>query len=186
MAKKSSKSWEATASIWAAIIGGIFAILAAFLPGWLERAKQTPTSSPVVESPVAVTTDTPAKSLPNLTLGTWTIRAAGDEAGNDFTNSLLKITSQQPSPDGLQVTGVFVWREHDVDQGEEHVTGTYVAATRQLFLEGKAINGLANNQLTPGAFSARLSDDGRQLLDGTWGSTTTALANVPGSWEARR
>jgi hypothetical protein len=40
--------------------------------------------------------------------------------------------------------------------------------------------------LAPGSFSAELSEDGRQLLNGRWGNVPGERVGVLGTWEARR
>ena len=128
--------------------------------------------------------------LPNLTAGTWTLGPATSDDGTDWSNSTLKILTATPTPEGLDVTGVFDWRTIDLSQGYEEVTGQYVASSRQLFLEGRRIiqtdSQAAKGELALASYSAVLSQDGRMLLDGHWGSTTANPAGFPGSWQARR
>lgn len=45
--------------------------------------------------------------LPQLTVGTWTIDDAVDDAGVNWSGSTLKITSQNPDAEGLIVEGFF-------------------------------------------------------------------------------
>jgi hypothetical protein len=65
------------------------------------------------------------------------------------------------------------------------VVATFHEQSRQLYIEGKYVE-CPTNQLAIGSFSARLSDDGRQLTDGAWGNTPGNRVGVLGKWEARR
>ena len=70
----------------------------------------------------------------------------------------------------------------------EEVTGHYVARTRQVILEGQSVSDFPDSteKGAPGSYSAKLSDDERTLLDGRWGSTSSAPAVNPGAWKATR
>lgn len=122
---------------------------------------------------------------PNLTYGVWTIFAARDARGNVWNNSTLKITSQRETADGLQIAGFLDWRANGRCAGREYVVGNYVEDTRSLFLQGQRFAG-ADRRVALSACSARLSEDGRRLIDGTWGSATAHRPATPGRWEARR
>ncbi len=122
-------------------------------------------------------------ALPYLAYGSWTLRNAIDEDGVDWSNSVLKFTSQEPSPEGLRLRGTFTWRRYDELMGTEDVAGYYIAATRQLLFEGEVISNPAD--LAVGSYSAYLSADERKLTDGTWGSSAIDPGR-PGSWEATR
>ena len=127
----------------------------------------------------------PAPALPYLAYASWTLRNAIDEGGIDWGNSVLKFTSQEPSPEGLRLRGTFTWRRNDELVGTEDVSGYYIAATRQLLFEGETVSNPAD--LAVGSYCASLSADERTLTDGRWGSTALALdPGAPGSWEATR
>lgn len=178
----------------AAIISGVTAMLTALLP-WVLGSREPSESkpAPVVQSPVtpgapgfvAQREAVPATPQPNLAVGTWTIIASIDEDGTDFSGSTLKFISQHEAPGGLDATGFFEWRGNGELLGREHVTAHYDAASRQLFIEGKYVES-PHDVLAIGSFSARLSDDGRQLIEGTWGNTPGNRVGVLGTWEARR
>jgi hypothetical protein len=123
---------------------------------------------------------------PNLTYGVWTLFKSVDAQGTDWSNSTLKFTTQQETPDGLRLAGFFDWRAQGKIAGREYVVGNYVAQSKQLFVEGQATQNMAKKPLALTSFSAKLTDDGRRLADGTWGSTPGRQASVPGRWEARR
>ena len=177
--RRASRWWRApSATITASLIGGVCAVLAATLPPLLTRHPETPTPqhSPATATKVVV---------PNLTLGAWTLHDAVDNEGFNFADSTLKFTSQEPTQDGALLTGFFEWREQSKLLGRENFVARYVAETRQLFIEGKAVENVEGN-LGVGSFSAVLTADGRKLTDGTWGSTPGNLPGIPGSWKARR
>ncbi|MGH7501916.1 MAG: toll/interleukin-1 receptor domain-containing protein [Longimicrobiales bacterium] len=130
-------------------------------------------------------TDSAAVALLPLTYGTWTLHSARDSVGTDWSNSTLQFTSAQPTPDGLSVTGVFEWREFNVLVGTETFRGNYHAATRTLVFEGKELSDSV--KLAFGSYSARLSEDGRSLLDGRFGTRSQqSLPGYGGHWEANR
>lgn len=186
-----------SATVIAAIISSITALLTTILPGLLGGDKPepiTPTPVPTAVQPLVSSGDAavlsatrqapPATVKPNLTYGVWTITSSIDEAGTDFTGSTLKFTSQQETATGLQLVGFFEWRTGLKVFGREHVVAAYDAATRQLFIEGQYVDN--PTELAVGTFSATLSEDGRQLLDGAWGNTPGHLAGILGAWQARR
>lgn len=182
MFKKFSESW---ATIAAALIGGVFALSSAVLPNLLNRTPPTETSpTPGVSPPSVVASPTPL--IPNFTYGTWTLHESVDADGTVWDNSTLKFTQQQPTTDGLQLSGYFEWRTNSELQGREVFVGNYIAASRQLFIEGRQIEDAVSPQLGPGSFSAKLDDEARSLIDGRWGTPAGRLANIPGSWSARR
>lgn len=122
---------------------------------------------------------------PNLTYGVWTIFAAKDARGNVWNNSTLKITSQQETPDGLKFAGFLDWRANGRSAGREYVVGNYVEDTRSVFLQGHRFD-RNDRRLALSSCSAQLSEDGRHLTNGTWGSATARRPATPGRWEARR
>lgn len=185
---------DSSATIVASIIAGTFALSAAVLPTLLDNGPATPTEpAAVVPATVAVmptpipSTPVPAPkpALPNLTYGTWTLVDSTDEGGTVWNNSTLKFTSQHETPDGLLLTGFFEWRTGGVYQGREEVMANYMAASRQIFIEGKSVQSI-DGRLAIGSFSAKLDEDDRSLLKGTWGTSANNLEGIAGTWNARR
>jgi hypothetical protein len=176
----------ASGTVIAALISGVTALITALLP-WL-----LPEKPPTATEPAAITAtrdlgaaDEPTKSgAPNLTIGSWTITSSVDDAGNDYTGSTLKFLSQHDLGDRVEASGFFEWRMGQEAIGREQVVATYDSATRQLFIEGKYTDN--PEVLAPGSFSAELSEDGRQLLNGRWGNVPGERVGILGTWEARR
>jgi hypothetical protein len=182
--QSSRGSLLASGTVVAALISGVTALITALLP-WLLPDKQAAS----VDSPsVSATRDVPAvpspRSVPNLTIGTWTIVSSVDDAGNDYAGSTLKFLSQHDLGDRVEASGFFEWRLDQQAIGREQVVATYDPATRQLFIEGKYTDN--PEVLAPGSFSAELSEDGRQLLNGQWGNVPGERVGILGTWEARR
>ena len=124
-------------------------------------------------------------AMPYLAYGSWTLRDAIDDMGLNWSNSVLKFSSQQPSPEGLVLRGTFMWRLHNELVGTETVAGYYIAATRQITFEGDSVSN--PERLAVGSYSAYLSADERELKSGRWGSSAQAFeAGSPGRWEASR
>lgn len=146
----------------------------------------TPPVTQTEPSPVAQPA-ADARALPHLTYGIWTLHNAIDDNKNDWSNSVLQFTSQEPTPDGLLLKGTFSWRLGGELAGTEEVTGHYVEGTRQVILEGTSIKSVHPRELplAMGSYSATLGPEGRRLLDGRWGSTAKE-AGVSGQWEASR
>jgi hypothetical protein len=131
------------------------------------------------------TSATPPAPMPYLARSGWTLHDAIDDGGNNWNNSVLRFDSQQTTDEGLQLRGSFTWRRDDEVVGTETITGNYIAATRQLFLEGDSVSDPL--LLAVGSYSALLSPDERELLEGRWGSSAQQhAAGMPGRWEARR
>jgi hypothetical protein len=194
------KSILSSATVMAAIISGVTAVMTAVLP-WLLRTHEQPRTVDVLAAesmrlpvntqsglntsagPLAPSTEiTP---IPNLTFGAWSIVNSIDDAGTDFSGSTLKFISQREIAGGMEATGFFEWRSGEQVLGREYVLANFDAATRQIFIEGKSVE-CPTGRLAVGSFSARVSDDGRQLLNGTWGDTPGNQRGVPGKWQARR
>lgn len=187
-------SMFSSATVIAAVIGCVSAVLSAVLPWWLGSHGHVKTTAeanvdvpvPVTSAPITPLPQSPIGKRPNLTFGVWTIVEAIDEVGTDFRGSTIKFATQRETADGLELTGSFEWRqENDVVLGQEHFVAHFDTASRQIFIEGQYVES-PTGRLAVGSFSARLSDDGRQLVDGTWGNTPNHQAGIPGSWAARR
>jgi hypothetical protein len=170
-------SWLAGAA--AAIV--VLALIALVIRRAPEMSATTPERRPIAIEP----SESPT---PQLTYGTWTLHNAIDDEGRDWSNSVVKFHSQEPAPNGLTLKGTFTWRLNNVLIGSEDFSGHYIAATRQLILEGQSVTDARHDyqrRLAVASYSAILSDDERTLLDGRWGSTSAA-PGVLGRWEARR
>ena len=130
-----------------------------------------------------------APARPNLAVGTWTLHDAVDRDGDDWSDSTLKFTSQEETPDGLALKGTFTWRAKGRLLGTENVSGQYLFTGREVILEGQSASTTdpsAGYRLAVGSYSAVLADDERSLLNGHWGSTMTNEAATQGKWEATR
>jgi hypothetical protein len=127
---------------------------------------------------------TPRAAAPSLTYGTFTLRNARDEQGKNWSNSVLRFTSQEETPDGLLVKGTFTWRLDNLLIGTEEFSGHFVERTRQIILEGSTVSDPA--RLAVGSYSAVLAPDERALLQGRWGSTAQNEPGYAGEWEATR
>jgi hypothetical protein len=190
-----------SATVLAAIISGVAAVLTAVLP-WLLRTHESPqvvNEQPVESMRVPTSFQTSLNAtptiplapsaaitpIPNLTFGAWSIVNSIDDAGTDFSGSTLKFISQRELAGGLEATGFFEWRSGNEVLGREYVLANFDASTRHIFIEGKSVES-PTGRLAVGSFSARVSDDGRQLLDGTWGDTPGNQRGVLGKWQARR
>ena len=68
------------------------------------------------------------RDLPRLSLGTWTLRGAVDEGGKNWSDSVLRFTSQEETAEGLSLRGTFTWRLDAELVGTEEVEGHYVGA----------------------------------------------------------
>lgn len=124
-------------------------------------------------------------AMPTFLYGGWVLRNAIDDEGNNWSNSVLKFSSQQPAPEGLALRGTFTWRLNDMLVGTEEVTGIYIAATREVILEGEEVS--APERLAVVSYYALLAPNGRELIEGRWGSTAKLReAGAPGRWEASR
>jgi hypothetical protein len=150
------------------------AALVAATPG----APLAPASAPPAPAPVAA-------PRPNFSYGSWTIVDSKGDDGNTWNNSTIKFTSEQPTADGVEFAGFFEWRMNDRLLGREFFSGRYLAADRMMYFEGQSVQS-PTNELAVGSFSCKLSEDGRKLLDGTWGNTPGNLTGVLGVWTARR
>jgi len=168
---QSSTPWP----VWAAVTIIVALVSSPYLYEYLKGSKPVSPQASVVPH-----TDS---DVPQLTYGTWTLHDALDDRGHNWSNSTLTITSQKSSPNGLLFDGYIEWRLDNVLLGTEFVSGNYLAAKREVFLKGYRVT---DQRIVEGAYSALLSDDGRSLTGGTWGSTGGRDAGVPGRWWANR
>lgn len=122
--------------------------------------------------------------LPQLTMSTWTLHDAIDETGTDYSGSTLKFEHQDESKDGLEFKGFFEWMVRGQRRGTEVFTGHYDRSTRILMFEGHETSN--PSVLTPGSYSAVLSEDLRVLRDGTWGNVENKPTGYTGHWIATR
>jgi hypothetical protein len=172
----------ASATVIAAVISGLTALVTALMP-WL-LGNPEPTAASVTPAALASpVTPTSAVRL-NLTYGVWTLTASIDDVGTDFSGSTLKFLSQHEVPGGIEATGFFEWRSQQELIGREQVVATYDAASRRLYIQGKEVD--QPEILAVGSFSADLSEDGQRLINGAWGNTPGQRVGILGSWEARR
>jgi hypothetical protein len=112
-----------------------------------------------------------------------------DEGGKNWSDSVLRFTSQEETDEGLALRGTFTWRLDAELVGTEEVEGHYVERTREVILEGTSVHdAVPDNEprLSVGSYSAVLAPDGRALKDGRWGSTDRNEPSVAGTWEAVR
>jgi hypothetical protein len=169
-------------------VAGVTAILV-LVTLFVLVGRRPPERPPASVENTSVRTTTTAALMPQFTYGTWTIHRAIDDEGKDWSNSVMKFETQAPADGGLTVTGTFTWRLQNVLIGSEAYTGHYIAATRQLILEGESVTDAGQNdppRLAVGSYSAIVSADGRSLADGRWGSTSKSEPGVAGHWEATR
>lgn len=187
MGQSSRTSLLASGTVIAALISGVTALITAMLP-WLMPAKDRPaTGEPAAIAAtrdVVPTSVAPTGKAPNLTIGTWTIVSSVDDAGNDYAGSTLRFLSQHDLGDRVEASGFFEWQLSQQRVGREQVVATFDPATRQIYIEGKYTDN--PEVLAPGSFSAELSADGRQLLNGRWGNVPGERVGILGTWEARR
>jgi hypothetical protein len=190
-----------SATVVAAIISAVAAVLTAILP-WLLNVHDQPHAAgdqkmesvrvPAniepgerIVSSIPLAPSPEITPIPNLTFGAWSIVHSIDDAGTDFSGSTLKFISQRDVAGGLEATGFFEWRSGVQVLGREYVVANFDATTRHIFIEGKSVES-PTGTLAVGSFSARVSDDGRQLLEGTWGDMPGNQRGILGKWQARR
>jgi hypothetical protein len=139
-----------------------------------------PNVSPYVKTGTAPQPQRP--TMPHLAYGSWTLRNAIDEGGYNWSNSVLKFSAQEPTSEGLRLRGTFTWRLNNEVVGTEEVAGFYIAATREISLEGQRVS---DRKLAVGSYFAVLSANERELNDGRWGSSAQLEdPGTPGHWEA--
>lgn len=204
----SRRNWfgEPHAALIAAVIGLVSALITVFVPMFFQQ-RQTELPSPwylqdgnnLIDSSKpefhevreqmarelgAQSIAADVRTTHNLTLGVWTLFDSTDDEGTEWNNSTLKFTKQVPVEGGVELEGYFEWRSFDQTVGIEYVRAHFDTRTHQLFIEGQRTE--PADRLAVGSFAAEVTEDGRQLLRGTWGSTPGNLASVPGKWNARR
>ena len=106
--------------------------------------------------------------------GTWHV------CGRDLTDWTASLVLDSDTN-----AGSFDWLSTEGYSGHELVTWSFDASTGALSLAG-------HNMLHPvgpialGTYEVRLSDDGTQLLDGTWGPGASSPPGAFGTWTASR
>ena len=152
----------------------------------INRTRSPSSTSALASASVATA---PSDPLPKLTYGTWTLHNAFDDEGANWSNSVIRFTSQEEAPDGLVLRGMLTWRLDNVLMGTEEFTGRYVARNRQVILDGSSVKDVVHPgpvRLAVGSYSAVVSSDERTLVDGRWGVTAEHEPGLPGRWEALR
>ena len=117
----------------------------------------------------------------------WEVEALGD-TGNEWNDTTLVFLTQSPAGADFDVSGYFDWiGTNQPGLGRETFTGTLFSdLSLQLFSTGvEAIPGLGGPTFNAGTeYSATLSADGLQIIDGTW--TGSGGGQVRGNWSAVR
>jgi hypothetical protein len=109
---------------------------------------------------------------------TWSVTGI-DHAGFAWTGTTLKFTRQTPTASGYSVEGFFYWVGSGGQYGRERFVGT-LALDGTLQMQGVVLIPPINSIVTS-IYTAKLSDDGLQLLNGKW------VGGVPSdSWTAVR
>jgi hypothetical protein len=124
----------------------------------------------------------PPTGFPQLTYGTWTLRDAVDKDNTDWSNSKLKFDSQTDEPDGLSLHGTFEWRRNGVRVGTETFSGHYTHRTRVIIFETINVSG----PLAKASYSAKVSPDDLELVDGRWQTKYGNEGGPEGRWKAVR
>jgi hypothetical protein len=127
-------------------------------------------------------------AYPQLIYGTWTIYDGADQEGTNWSQSLLRFTSQKEEPGGLFFRGEATWLRNGVKAGTEKFEGHYISRTRRVIFESTSVLG---PDLAEGSYSATLSDDELKLVDGRWGTKREAEEGMQveaavGHWAATR
>ena len=122
-----------------------------------------------------------AAAVTGLSIGPWILNDARDWFGNNLDGSTLTLNLQTPTHDGLQVEGYIDWRLNGAAKGRQSVNGSFIAATRELYL--KTQMQLASGERLVRIYWATLSADGRALSGGRW-AEKVGDNGVMGSWVA--
>ena len=106
-------------------------------------------------------------------LGRWKVVG---RSGRDWEATLFLLRREDDA-----YSGHLLWRTTSGAEasGREAVTGTFDQGTRLLALSGREIVDAVGN-ITHAEYRARSEDDGRSLVEGTWGGGSV----VPGTWSA--
>lgn len=180
--EKSSVREERKTHLTVSVIGLVAALVSACVPWLLSRLDRAGGDAAASQSQASVD-----PLWPDLTLGVWQIRDAVDAEGTDFSGSTLRFMSQKPTPSGVQFEGFFEWRGNQLFLGREYFRADLDTQSRRMFIQGGYIEDAGQPpRLAVGSFSAQLSPDARELLDGRWGSTPGHMPGVEGGWTARR
>jgi hypothetical protein len=101
--------------------------------------------------------------------GAW--RVQGEDADR-WTAELLLVEGSHE--------GCFDWKSENGASGHELVTWMYYPGTRMILLTGLEMQNPVGN-CGVGTYVARVADDGRSMVNGTWGPPA-----LPGTWVAKR
>ena len=116
-----------------------------------------------------------------LTGEMWTISGI-DDSGVSWDSSLLQFTSQTPSGSDFVVEGYFDWFSNDIYSGREVFSGTFA---QDLTLDITGFELINPINLALGNYTAHVTEDGRAIINGTWGPPPGGSV-IPGVWSAVR
>ena len=108
-------------------------------------------------------------AAPTTVAGTWEVR------GQDRSRWTAQLVLDEQANQGY-----FDWRSEEGYSGHEIVTWVYDPDTSMILLTGEAMQDPVG-PVGVGTYVARVADDGRSMVNGTWGPPA-----LPGTWEARR
>jgi hypothetical protein len=101
--------------------------------------------------------------------GTWRVQG---EDGSRWTAELIL--------DEGSSEGCFDWKSDNGASGHEIVSWVYYPKSRMILLQGREMQNPVGN-CGVGTYVARVADDGRSIVNGTWGPPA-----LPGTWVAKR
>ncbi|EAZ88138.1 hypothetical protein [Crocosphaera chwakensis] len=119
----------------------------------------------------------------NLTEGLWNVFAT-DDRGNTWDGTTLLFTSQIDNGDNALVEGIFKWRSNAGEFGTEAFVGT-LFSDLSLELTGNEILQPSQGIVTA-QYTAIVTNDGEQIIEGEWGRIPGGSNVIPGSWSAIR
>lgn len=118
-----------------------------------------------------------------FTKGKWVLTQATDVKNVDWSGTICKFTSQMRKPNRILLKGYFDWHGSDGSGVREKFTGTYNIKTRQIALEGQRLD--SGNNILLSVYSARLTDDGTTITDGTWNGDHVNSGTWTATWTQR-
>jgi hypothetical protein len=122
----------------------------------------------------AVVPQRPGRTRSVSVAGTWQVR------GRDLTDWTATLVLDSDTN-----VGSFDWLSTEGYSGHELVTWSLDASTGSLHLAGHTMLHPVG-PIALGTYDVRLSDDGTQLLEGTWGPGASNLPAALGTWTASR